>query len=122
MKTVTVPVAKLLETLKTNRVQHEKDYADAKKGYIDTAREKLQELLAKLDAGEIIQPYLQLTVPESHLEDYDRSIMMLEWHVSTNIEVTVDEFAKYVQDNWDWKERWSASNSYYMAKTRGLAD
>ncbi len=42
---------------------------------------------------------------------------MLYLSVDDNIELMVEEFKNYVQDDWDWKTRWMSSNSGYMTKS-----
>lgn len=119
MNVIHVEKSKLLETLRANREQHARDCEDAKAGYLETAAEKLEEALDKIARGEVFPLHFGLTVPECHLDEYDRAIQMLEWHIADEIEVTVDDFARYVQDDWDWKERWKVTNVGYLSKVRG---
>lgn len=119
MRVVKVVAEQLLNKLIENRANHEKDYEDAKTGYLETAKEKLDELLGQVADGILINPHLNLTVPDSHLEDYDRAIEMLRWHTEGEIELAEEEFAQYVQDNWSWKHRWTTSNVAYISKSRG---
>ena len=120
MRVIKVTKAALLKKLTENRASHETEYRTALEGYRETALEKLEELLAKVRGGQTVEPYLGFQAPESHLEDYDRAIEMLKWHTDDQIEMTMEQFAEYVQDNWDWKSRWSLSNSNYLAKARSL--
>jgi hypothetical protein len=120
MRVIKVNKRDLLGKLKENRQNHEADYRTALEGYRETAIETLEEFLSKVRGGQTVEPYLGLQVPESHLEDYDRAIQMLEWHTEDEIEMTMEQFAQYVQDDWDWKQRWSTSNSGYLAKARSM--
>jgi hypothetical protein len=118
---ITAIKADVLIKLQENREQHALDYEAAKAGYLETALEEVDALTHKLMQGEVVALRSSLMVPECHLEDYDRAIQMLTWHHSDTIEITMDEFAHYVQDDWDWKGRWKLTNCSYIEKVRGIA-
>lgn len=118
MNTVTVLKDRLRGTLLENRAKHAYDYEDAKRGFLETAEEKLAALLAEVRAGNVVETYLGLQTPESHLDDYDRAIQMLQWHTTEEVELTGEEFENLVMDKWQWKDRWSVSNSGYIQKAR----
>ena len=120
MRKVTVKQDQLLEILRENREKHKADYEDAYKGYLETCKEKLAELLVKFEQGEIETMQWREIPPQSQVKDYDRVIRMLELSVDDEIELTAEEFSNFVQDDWHWKESWTISNSNYMAKTRSV--
>jgi hypothetical protein len=119
MDTITVNKQKLLDKLQENRAQHEKDYEDARKGYLETALEELDQLAEQFQQGNPVRITSALAVPECHLEDYDRAIQMLGWHLGEEIDLSIEEFTNYVQDKWDWKSSWTVRNSVYLSKVRG---
>lgn len=120
MNKVTVKQDALLEILRENRTTHKADYEDAYKGYLETCKEKLEELLEEFNAGKRETVQWNQTQPKNQVKEYDRVIRMLELSVDDEIELTAEEFANYVQDDWHWKESWSLSNSHYITKTRGI--
>ena len=120
MRKVTIKQDDLLEILRENRETHKTDYEDAYKGYLETCKEKLQELLDGFENGEFETVHWTEFPPQSQVKDYDRVIRMLELSVDDEIELTAEEFANYVQDDWHWKEAWALTNSSYMAKTRAI--
>ncbi len=54
-------------------------------------------------------------MPEDHTRDYDRRIKMYEMDIDDTIEMTEQEFAQYVLDDWGWKQAWTTSNTAYLA-------
>lgn len=120
MRKVTINQEKLLEILRENRETHKADYEDAYKGYLETCKEKLEQLLEEFNAGDRETVQWSQIPPQNQVKDYDRVIRMLELSVDDEVELTVDEFANYVQDDWHWKESWALSNSHYITKTRAI--
>ncbi len=119
MKEVTVDKENVLSRLRENRTQHEQDYRDALQGWKETVLEHLERLRAQLEEQpEKVVPLIPHPRPESHLEEYDRMIEMLELHLPTSITITQDEFRAYYQDDWDWKSRFDTANVNYLGKVR----
>lgn len=112
MQTVSVKKAELLAIVQTNRDQHRAAFEKAFAGYQKECMEVLQNNLDALlkDSKHIVVFFEQ--PPADHTDDYDRVIAMLKMSVDENIELTNLDFAKYVQDDWDWKD----SNSKYSTK------
>ena len=113
--TVRVEKQNLLDTLKSNKIKHYKDYQKAKKGFITLLRKELKDMLEDLDNGHSVELRFDNTKPQSFINDYDEVIEMLEMSVDTQLEVTHEQFKKWVKDDWDWKSGWSSSNSIYLS-------
>ncbi len=120
MKKVTINQKELLVILRENRDTHEADYKDAYEGYLETCEETLEDILADFKSGKLEIVQWTEFPPQSQVKDYDRVIRMLELSVDVEIELTSDEFANFVQDDWHWKDNWTISNSAYLSKTRGI--
>lgn len=113
MKSVTVKKKDLIKALKKNRAIHEKEYEEAIGGYRLEAEQKVSELLDKIKSGVDFQVQLYLNEPESHLEDYDSVIGMLEVANEKTLEITTEEYRKYYQNKWDWHQSWKVANDGY---------
>jgi succinate dehydrogenase/fumarate reductase flavoprotein subunit len=113
--TVTVPRDKLLNVLFSNRKKHRQTFERACDVYRERAEQALQELLQQIRDGEISRLYINLPIPEIHLEDYDRAIEMLEWHTDDTIEVSASTYRNFVQDQWEWSGRFQDSTASYVA-------
>jgi hypothetical protein len=120
MDKVNIKRAALLEKVEENRAKHKSEYDEAAIGYREEAVAKLTEALeaAKGD-GEIIT-YLGLTVPMSHLDDYDQIITMLQKSVDDVRELENHDFSRYVMDNWEWKQQFSTANTLYASSNRRI--
>ena len=115
MNEVTVNKDKLIGILEKNLEQHKIDFETAVDGYYIEAVEQLENAL-KIAKGKGDVPYVTLTQPTSHEDEYLRTIGMLKLHVSDRIEITAQDYSSYVDDNWDWKHHWKSSNTMYMSK------
>lgn len=119
MDRVILKKSQLLEVVKKNRETHIDDYKDALSGFKEQRKKILTKMAEKADRGEEeidISPLWNLRKPDSHQKDYDRVISMLTHHVGETVELSNDDFGRYFQDEWDWKEGWTTSNSIYSAK------
>jgi hypothetical protein len=117
MNEVVVSKAELLTILEKNREQHKKDAEDALNGYYIEAKEKFLNALEAIRERKDI-PHINLFKPVSHVEQYDRAIGMLKMHVNDTVTLSMEEYASYVDDEWDWKHQWQLSNTAYLSKVR----
>lgn len=131
--------SELIEKLKQNREAHKAEFAEAMKGYYLEVVEEAEKLIDSLtdvknlaERGELPESeampgqkvdfdknfYLRAQKPISYETDYDRAITMLEMSKSDMIDLGEEGFARYVMDEWEWKDSFSATNSLYLSKTR----
>jgi hypothetical protein len=61
--------------------------------------------------------YLSLEAPKDHTRDYDRAIAMVEMHQGETIQLTEEDVAQYIQDDWRWKRAFINNSSSYAAAT-----
>jgi hypothetical protein len=57
---------------------------------------------------------LGLVYPQDHSKDYDRAISMMRSSVYDEVRLSVDEYDAYVLNNWEWKNNFINSNSFYV--------
>ena len=114
MNTITVDKAKLMQTLVENRAKHRDTYFKAIEVYRAKAIEIFEEQLEALKAGKLPERSLRLPLPEEHTADYDRAVEMLHWHEGDTVELTEREFAQYVQDDWGWRQTFTANTTSYV--------
>ena len=134
---------KLIETLKSNKDKHVKEYEDAKAGYksalltkldaaVEDARKSIEKQYTKRkeEIGAITdedienqQDYVQLLpavtvqmkVPRSYAKEYDAAIDIATWDVRDTLELSNAEFTCFVRDEWDWKGEFTATSKMYAA-------
>ena len=116
---ITVKKNELLTVLLKNKSQHYDECNIAKKGYKLILIKKLVSLLQRAKRGrihtnEVVMELHTLQEPESHIKDYDRVIKMIQMCTKDELIVTEQEFQKYVMDDWEWKERFTTTNSAYV--------
>lgn len=123
LKRVRVERKKVLETLKENRESHLQEYNDAITGW----REQIQQMVDSLngDTEGLSDDELQSRVleikdevydrPQSHVDQYDQYIEMLETSLDDELELTQEQFAKFMRDDWSWKSQFRASSAKYSS-------
>lgn len=114
MDTVRVNKEELLAKLRENRDQHVKDYKEAVVEYRKAALAEITTMLkqAKSKTDKIARA---VTAPEpvSYESSYTTAIRMLEMSVDEEIELDQEDFAKYVEDNWQWRGAFAANTLSY---------
>ena len=113
MKTVKIKVSELLKHLKTNRLNHIKDYHEAMLGYRQAIREELKAKSVVAGQNLDVSHNLKTVRPTSYEDSYNEVIAMLEWTTDKEVELDRLEFQQYVQDNWNWKGNFLATTSVY---------
>lgn len=115
MKTVTVKREELLNVVRSNRERHREIFLRAQEEFRKRAVEELEKRLADARNGKHFDQHLGMIEPVDRTDDYDRIISMLEMTVNHEIDLTQDEYAAYVMDDWSWKRQWVHANSSYVA-------
>lgn len=108
--------AVLLEILRENKRRHQEVFEEAVEGWRRHVLDILAEKEKLIRAGRLPKAItISLPAPENHTRDYDRVIGMLELHQGNTFTLGDQEYSCYVNDDWDWKRRWTISNSGYAS-------
>lgn len=99
--------------LKANRETHEQIYKEAVEGYQKKAIEFLTEKLAEFQKDPTAKLWTNLHVPTNHLKEYDRAILMVDQCLDIEVQLSEEDYSKYIQDNWNWSREFYTSNSSY---------
>lgn len=126
MKEVKCKKSELVEKLRANRDIHIKEYREACAGYREQALAKVDEIMDSLkrqisalregEAVPLANIFFSLPAPQSHAAEYDQVLAMLHMSVDDEVTLSHGDFAKYVMDDWDWKEAWEGTKVSYSAK------
>ena len=103
----------LIDIIKENMVKHEETYEKAWQGYQDLVVKTLKKNLKAIKDGKRVSVYVHENVPVNHTVDYQRAIEMLNHSVEDYVFLNTEDYSRYVQDNWEWKQQWTTSNSKY---------
>jgi hypothetical protein len=116
MKEVTVKKDEFISKVTANRQSHIELFEKALAGYkvaVEAA------LLEKIEQVRNDDPHFSRIIqderPENHSDDYDRVLTMAEMSVDDTITLSASDFARYVMDQWEWKEKWFNNASSYTA-------
>lgn len=118
MKSITMGKFKLITILEENREAHKLEFEQAmlqfRKALRNVLGEKIYDCIESPNPkGEISKILISFPQPESHLEDYDRALRMLNSHDDEQITVDAREYRELVEDEWDWSGRFKAATSNY---------
>lgn len=128
---------KLLERIRENRDKHVAAYEEAWKGYLIEVAEQLEKCAKDARAalktlnGKEWEPgdeslHREVTThfgvnaqaPQSHADEYDRVIDMLDFTHEENVVLSQQEFNMYVRDEWAWSRMFNETATAYSAKFR----
>lgn len=121
MNNVKIKRSMLLAKVLENRAQHRELFQEASENYRKKYIKLLTGFLAKAKAGKKIERKIDLPEPMDHTPGYDRAITMLKMSVEDVIEITEERFQELVLDQWEWRDRWFASNIGYSSKIAKLS-
>lgn len=110
---VEVDTQELLKRIRENRDKHRAIFESALEGFKTQVIEHLEKRLEQVRKGKVPDLMIRLPQPEDHTEDYDCVIDMLETHTKDTIQISNQEFAMYVRDDWSWKRQFVATASNY---------
>lgn len=113
MQAIKVDRKELLNKLTENRDTHRALFLEAQAGYRHAVIDILEQRLAEARAGRSFNYHISLAVPSDQTRDYNRVIAMLEMSLGDAVELSEEDFAQYVQDDWSWKRQWLHSNRDY---------
>jgi len=115
MDKVTVDRKLLLEKLKGNRDKHRDIFLEAQKEYRKQMVKELDQMLAEAREGKNFRRSVTLCEPVDYTADYDAAIAMLGMSVDEQIEISRQDFACFVMDDWSWKRNFLTTNSTYVS-------
>ena len=107
---------RLLAILEDNRSAHRSIFEQALEAYKSQALAGFEKRIERIRAGKDFDIHLRLPVPEDHTDDYDRIIRMVNLSVEENIALSESDIAKYVMDDWQWKQAWITNTASYTGK------
>ena len=130
LSTVRVSKKFLLDTLRANRVEHEKSWneiMDARQkkmiedynALYEKIRAQIDDRIEKVKADRDYHPeglsnYINAPMPENHTKDYDKVISLIDASLDEEFELNSTEFNQYVNDDWSWKEVFTTTSGCYL--------
>ena len=114
MRNVVMEKDRLMTALVNNRKGHRDSYVEARTIFRAKVIENLTSMLDRAKNGDKIELWVGLPEPEDHTNDYDRALAMLNDDVRDEIELSQAEYAQFVQDDWGWKQSFTANTMSYI--------
>lgn len=109
----------ILSALRVNLTNQKLKQAAAEAKWREQFAQRLEETLAAIKQGNSIpldvkQIVADLERPANVIQVYTDVIEMLEAHMDDYFELSGEQFKMWIKDRWDWRERWTVSNSKYL--------
>lgn len=108
---VTCKTSNVLDALKANLGEHSKIVAEARIGFIAKARAALEEKLAAIKSGNVVDLTMHLHPPVDHSNEYRTAIRMMEMHTGDTVQLTQHDVRTLIEDQWDWRSTFLLANS-----------
>lgn len=115
LHTVRVETIALIGMIRDNMAAHKAEYEQAIAGFWDEFHDLVSKAAdeTREDARKLAEKAVYLKRPESHVDDYERALAMLEASLDDELEITSDQFNCYWLDQWRWKEDFSSTAALY---------
>lgn len=118
-RTYKVNIDDLLGHLKKNREEHVEIVNEAQENFRAEFIKRVDAMLKDAQNNQPISVKIGLTVPTIHTDAFDNAIGLLEMTQragETTIEITSDEYERFVRNNWEWSRDFAVTNSRYSKK------
>ena len=116
MKNVTINKLELLKIVNNNMVKHIAEYKEAVEDYLQAVFKICKENFDIADTFDITSTYKTIPgKPISYADSYNKAIRMLELSVDDVIILSETEFDQLVMDEWNWKQSFVATSSFYKS-------
>lgn len=112
MHNFVVPKNRLLEILKANREKHRSVFLKAQENYRKIAIDLMDQMLKDAREGGPVRKRINLDAPTDHTSDYDSIIGLLELSLDVNVDLSLQEYQMYVQDQWHWAKDLVKNTNY----------
>lgn len=115
---LTIEKQKLIDALKQHREQHKKDYEKAVRVYF----RDLQKMVDAFDKDIAARKFRDDQYTQHHQQpmdntaEYDKHIGFLEMAAETELELTIEQYDCYINDEWDWISHTKILNATYSSR------
>ena len=103
----------LIDIIRKNMLTHKQNYEKAWEGFVKLAVETLEKNLENVRNKKKVSVYVNETIPKDMTPEYERALGMLSHHNDEYVFLNAEDYSRYVEDNWEWKQNWTSSNSKY---------
>lgn len=117
MRPVRVNRTDLINKLLENKSKHVQEFREVYELFRDKAIRQMErnlELARDTNATNVVLS-ISLATPVSHEQDYDDALGLLQMGTDETVELDMESYRQYIQDNWVWKRSFDATNSLYKS-------
>lgn len=110
---VSLKTIELLDILRKNLEKHVANYKEAMVAFKAKYLERLNVMILYGQSGKF-ELQVNIRVPETHAESYERFIKMLEMATEQTVELDEYNFDRFVNDNWERKHSFIQNTGSYL--------
>ena len=103
----------LIQIIMQNMAKHKEIYEKAWTGYQEVVIKTLKQNLKNIKEGVKESVHVFEQVPVDQTPQYERALDMLKYHNDDYVVLNAEDYSRYVQDDWEWKQQWLMSTSKY---------
>lgn len=112
---ISIEREQLIQILSENKDKHVGLFHKAMEGYKKELIRLAEENLARAREGQDPKS-LRHQKPTNYAPQYDRALGMLKLSADEKVTVSAYDYARFVEDDWDWKDQFVAVSAAYGAK------
>lgn len=105
----------LLQVLVKNFNEHMKEHEEAFDIWRAAKLIELKNWREDLANGKEIPDHSTLVKPICYAKEYERAILMVKMSVDVQIELSEQDFSRYIMDEWDWVSSFKNVNTFYKS-------
>jgi hypothetical protein len=111
---ISIERTKLIGILKENKETHVATFNKAMEGYKEELVKVAEINLERAKEGKDPKG-LRHRKPTNYAAQYDRALGMLELSTDETVKVSAYDYARFVEDDWDWKDEFVGTSQAYGA-------
>ena len=124
-RTFKILIEEILTALHKNKEEHIKILEESQKGFRVAVIADLDKALREAKEGIRYKTQFSHEMPRSHTREFDNAIDLLgalQRSGETTIDLTADEYERFVRNNWSWSGQFIRGSSAYSATAERLVE
>jgi len=116
-----VDVAKIVEIIKKNKIKHVAEYSESAKGWFGKLEKEFADILTIANENKddevksrLSRLHYEFPKPVSHADSYDKILGLLAMSKDPTIELDMESYSRFIEDDWEWKNEHSTMYRNYQ--------
>lgn len=114
-KSVNVERLAMVAAIKNGLAIHQAAYNEALADFKEYALLEVTKLQTAIAAGDFTRTSINLSVPQSHVQEFEDAIEIFEMSVDDNINIDIETFKAYFKNEWSWSRSFEVGAALYKS-------